>query len=233
MLERYQDTLMYWASTIMVAKIVCGLVFVPHWGGCLYGLYYGGFVDGDSVMYRYWACVYWAMQTFTGVGYGDMTGDSTTVHAMTTICIGFGAVVNAVLISQVLNALNPESHERKRQEKLQAVMSYIKVNNLPKSTSRRVMGHVRKQDMRQYADRDVIMSLPNGLRVEIFSHLFLESLTKVHLFRGSEGDEFINAIIAYLKPTQFVKGSLVYAEGDLASDGVHIITSGTASNSHN
>ena len=191
LIEKYQDDLIYWMPVITSSKLILILGFASHWIGCCYAMVYE-FPSETTVRERYIASLYFAMQTITTVGYGDMVtpergGETMLARCFSVVAMGVGGIIFGWLITNVLSALNPERHQRKHQERLHAVMSYLRANRIPSDIARRVMAHVRNQNARQGEDRAVLADLPNQLRVEVFEQLYFNLLETMHVFRGAGG----------------------------------------------
>ncbi|KAJ8613653.1 hypothetical protein CTAYLR_003138 [Chrysophaeum taylorii] len=229
LVDKYQDELIYVMGFISGSKLIFTLIYASHWMGCAYALVFK-FDDEKTVSERYVASIYYSMQTITTVGYGDMVSDErggSTIKArlFAIVCMGIGGLMFGWLITNVLNALSPESHERKHKELLHGIMGYLRVNRVPLSTSRRVLTHVRKQNSRQNADREMLSHLPHQLRVEIFDFLYRQNLVSVPLFHGAT-TKFINHICVRVMPITFLAGGHIYSRGDVAEDGLYILSAG-------
>ena len=111
---------------------------------------------------RYVTSVYWAMQTITTVGYGDLQDTTINSQIFSILCMAIGGAARVAelrgpaftkapsaggimfghLITSVFNALSPETHERQHQELVSAIMGYLRANNIPLAVSRHVLQHV-------------------------------------------------------------------------------------------
>ncbi|KAH8084383.1 voltage-gated potassium channel [Aureococcus anophagefferens] len=227
LMKKYQDELLYWLPLIQAGKLLVMLVFASHWMGCAYA---SVFPFGDDVTRseRYVACVYWAMQTITTVGYGDMGSPLLRCRLVAIVSMAVGALLFGWLIQYVLTVLDPDTFERKQQAKIERIMAYLRANSLPMDLAQRVIRHVRQQNSRQSEDRAVLEALPRQLRGEIFLNLYEEHVRTVPLFNGV-GPAFVADICAKLSPLTIPAGEVVYGVGDLADEGAYIVAAGVAS----
>ncbi|KAH8064651.1 voltage-gated potassium channel [Aureococcus anophagefferens] len=206
--KKYQDELLYWMPLIQASKLFFMLIFASHWMGCAYATVFP-FDErlSQGLGERYVDMVYWAMQTITTVGYGDMVSTKTSARLVSTTAMAVGGLIFGWLIQYVLNVLDPDTFERKQQARIERVMGYLRANALPVELSQRVIRHVRQQNSRQTEDRAVLMELPRQLRADVFEHLYKASLSDVTIFAGASGE-------------------VVYGENDLADEGTFIVNSG-------
>ncbi|KAH8075084.1 voltage-gated potassium channel [Aureococcus anophagefferens] len=205
LITKYQDELIYWMPFISATKLLFALLWASHWMGCCYALVFP--FDRDAgILARYVDCVYWAMQTITTVGYGDMTSTRTSA-LVATGGMAVGGLIFGWLIQYVLNVLDPDTFERKQQARVERVMAYLRANSLPNNLSQRVVRHVRQQNSRQTEDRSVLVELPRQLRSDICLHLY-------------EG--FISQVV----PLTIPLSELVYGSGDIAEEGAYVVVTG-------
>ncbi|KAH8086205.1 voltage-gated potassium channel [Aureococcus anophagefferens] len=140
--EKYEDEMMYVMGFLQGGKLVFVLVYASHWMGCCYALVFK-FTRGEvTVLERYVTSVYWAMQTITTVGYGDLQDTTINSQIFSILCMAIGGAAR-----------------------------------------------VRKQNSRQYVDRDMLGALPKQLRVEIYDYLRPSASRGRDHFRGDVAEE--------------------------------------------
>ncbi|KAH8098478.1 voltage-gated potassium channel [Aureococcus anophagefferens] len=225
--KKYQDELLYWMPLIQASKLFFMLIFASHWMGCAYATVFP-FDErlSQGLGERYVDMVYWAMQTITTVGYGDMVSTKTSARLVSTTAMAVGGLIFGWLIQYVLNVLDPDTFERKQQARIERVMGYLRANALPVELSQRVIRHVRQQNSRQTEDRAVLMELPRQLRrADVFEHLYKASLSDVTIFAGASV-AFLNDVCTKIVPLAIPQGEVVYGENDLADEGTFIVNSG-------
>jgi len=227
--RKYQDFLMYWTYLIETGRLVFLLIMASHWMGCFFALVY----PFDARMGRdvtlpekYVAMLYWAMQTITTVGYGDMTVQTTGGLLVATVCMAIGGLIFGWLIQYVLSVLDPDSFQHKQAERLSRTMQYLTANHLPTGVAARVLRHVRQQNSRQCEDRRVLDDLPRQMRAEVLAFLYNDKLAAVPLFRGAS-PTFRDEVSMHLFPANFGAGECVYLAGDLTDEGTYVVAAGS------
>ena len=108
LMKKYQDELLYWLPLIQAGKLVFILFFSSHWLGCMYAAVFP-FDKAVTRSERYVACVYWAMQTITTVGYGDMGSPPLRCRLVSTFAMAVGALLFGWLLQYVLTVLDPDT----------------------------------------------------------------------------------------------------------------------------
>ncbi|KAH8092703.1 voltage-gated potassium channel [Aureococcus anophagefferens] len=184
---KYQDRVLDWMPVISSMKLCLVLVFASHWMGCVYASVYK-FQESDKATTNWekWvACVYWAMQTITTVGYGDLTSKNTDARLVATAAMAVGGLIFGWLIQYVLTVVNPDTFEHKQQARLERVVRYLRANGLSKDVSLRVVRHVRNQNSRQREDKSVLTEIPRQLRAEICLELYSDVTRRVPFFAGA------------------------------------------------
>ncbi|KAH8079514.1 voltage-gated potassium channel [Aureococcus anophagefferens] len=224
LITKYQDELIYWMPFISATKLLFALLWASHWMGCCYALVFP--FDRDAgILARYVDCVYWAMQTITTVGYGDMTSTRTSARLVATGGMAVGGLIFGWLIQYVLNVLDPDTFERKQQARVERVMAYLRANSLPNNLSQRVVRHVRQQNSRQTEDRSVLVELPRQLRSDICLHLYEGFISQVPLLQGTN-HHFIADVCTKVVPLTIPLSELVYGSGDIAEEGAYVVVTG-------
>ncbi|KAK7249467.1 voltage-gated potassium channel [Aureococcus anophagefferens] len=223
---KYQDRVLDWMPVISSMKLCLVLVFASHWMGCVYASVYK-FQESDKATTNWekWvACVYWAMQTITTVGYGDLTSKNTDARLVATAAMAVGGLIFGWLIQYVLTVVNPDTFEHKQQARLERVVRYLRANGLSKDVSLRVVRHVRNQNSRQREDKSVLTEIPRQLRAEICLELYSDVTRRVPFFAGA-GDAFVTEICTHLAPLTTPAGDLIYSQSDPA-DALYVVLTG-------
>ena len=224
LLVRYQDFLIYHHHFISLLKVYLLTLLICHWLGCIYGLSYS--FDSVHKGTRWLQSMYWAVQSITSVGYGDMTSDNTSSLLIAILTMLVGVVVCSWIITAVITALSPDSSARRFQDRMHYVITYLKNNKLPQTVSKRVIHYYRWQNKNQFDEKAILHDLPAQLRKEIFDNMYNGWLDDIILFNGATS-QFMNEVCLRISPVSFPQYQVVYSEGELGSE-MYFITRGNA-----
>jgi len=224
LLARYQNTLIYYDSFISVGRVNLLVILISHWLGCLYGLMYEEFSEGQPRPARWLLSVYWAVQTITSVGYGDVPATNSYSQVVAIVTMLVGIVMCSWIMTNVMAAMNPDSSARRFRERLQYVLSYLKNNQLPAGVAKRVITFYRWQNMNQFDEKSVLADLPVQLRKDIFDNLYTDVLADVPIFKGCS-NQFMTEVCLRMSPVSYPQFHPVYCQGELGVD-MYFITKG-------
>ena len=127
LLYRYQNQLIYYL--LIASRGLRVVILLELWMGCIYGMNYEQNLDNNSSN-RWLQSIYWAVQSITSVGYGDMPADNEITMLIAIFTMLMGVVLCSWIMTNVLAAMNPDSSSKRFHERLQYVIAYLK-NNQP------------------------------------------------------------------------------------------------------
>ena len=226
LLNRYQNTLIYYHSFISVGRVNLLVILISHWIGCLFGLLHNWDVQQVTDKSTRWLLsVYWAVQSITSVGYGDIPAENPYTQVLSLFTMLIGVVLVSWIMTNVLAAMNPDSSARRFHERLQYVLAYLKNNQLPSGVAKRVITFYRWQNMNQFDEKSVLSDLPAQLRKDIFDNLYTDALKDVAIFSGCSS-QFMTEVSLRMAPISFPQFQTVYCKGELGSK-MYFITKGS------
>lgn len=225
-LQQWRKRAVKSSNALQLAFFVYWLLLSVHWIACGW-LALRGVTPGEEAS-NYLRALYWTIQTFSTVGYGDLTPETNaqTVYALVVMLIGVG--VYGFLIGNVAGLLaniDPAKVQHlKNLDKLTAFMNY---RNIPPEIQRRIRDYYDYiWDKRlSYDESTVISELPPSLKTEVSLFLKRDIIAKVPLFHGAD-EEFVKEIALQMKPLVFMPGDYVYKAGEPGRD-MYFISKGT------
>ncbi len=214
------------SNVLQLAFFLYWLLLSVHWIACGW-LALRGVTPGAEAS-NYLRALYWAIQTFSTVGYGDVTAtnDAQTLYALVVMLIGVG--VYGYLIGNVASLLaniDPAKvHHLQNLEKLTAFMNY---RSIPPEIQKRIRDYYDYlwEKRLSFDESNVIADLPPSLKTEVSLFLKRDIIAKVPLFQGAS-EEFIKEIALEMKPLVFMPGDYVYHAGEQGRD-MYFINKGT------
>ena len=243
-LQRYEDRAVSIARFMTFARIVFVLFFLGHSLGCMFfffsnkewrsssedATYFedGGWFVWDDVdlsyasqattTEAYIASVYWAFQTVTTVGYGDLTPITLSERIVSTIAMVAGSLMFSVMMSSIFNAMNPDSVKARNAILIDAVSNFAKNNQMPRKLAARVRQFYRRQSHDTVDDRRVITGLSSDLRMDVLRVLYLDFMRENPLFNAvlKRDEEALMLVVSYILPMTIPQAAAVYIRGESA-----------------
>ena len=204
------------------------MILISHWIGCLFGLLHNWDAETErpsSKATKWLRSVYWAVQSITSVGYGDIPAENPYTQVLSLFTMLIGVVLVSWIMTNVLAAMNPDSSARRFHERLQYVLAYLKNNQLPAGVAKRVITFYRWQNMNQFDEKSVLSDLPAQLRKDIFDNLYTDGLKDIPIFAGCSS-QFMTEISLRMSPISFPQLQNVYCQGELGTK-MYFITKGS------
>jgi hyperpolarization activated cyclic nucleotide-gated potassium channel 1 len=97
-------------SFLRMLKLFIQVIFIVHLMGCMWffnatlieqsWVSDNGFED-ESIMYKYFVSIYWATQTITTVGYGDIAIIDISEYILATLSMIFGVSLYTYLVGSI------------------------------------------------------------------------------------------------------------------------------------
>ncbi len=198
-----------------------------HWIACGW-LALRGLPSPEKASSAYLSALYWTVQTFATVGYGDQppTNDAQTLYAVIVMILGvamYGYMIGN--IASILANIDPAKVQHlERMEKLTAFMNY---RNLPPAIQQRIRDYYSYlwNKRLSFDEAEVISALPPTLGTEISLFLKRDFIQRVPIFQDAS-EEFIKEIALHMKPLVFMPGDYVYKAGESGRD-MYFISRGT------
>lgn len=228
------------------ARLGLSLVLWMNAAACVYGLIASseGFahswpndapaaqaaLDAANPFYLYQASLYFAVITFTTIGYGDYTPTTTGERAFTFFYIFCNIWILTITIGTVTSWLQQAEKARTAlADKLDDVKNYCRFRGLPNDLSADMMRFFRfKASVKGYegSDFDQLVDLTPSLRGEVADYLRMTVMAKWGLPRVLDR-QFLTALVLRLRRERRSQGEYLTLQGTAARK-FFIITAGTA-----
>jgi len=215
------------ATWLRLAFFAYWILLSMHWIACGW-LALRGIPAAAHARSAYLNALYWTVQTFATVGYGDQppATDAQTLYAIVVMILGvamYGYVIGN--IASILANIDPAKVQHlERMGRLTAFMNY---RNIPPEMQQRTRDYYSYlwNKRLSFDEGEVIAALPPSLGTEISLFLKRDFIQRVPIFQGAS-EEFIKEIALHMKPLVFLPGDFVYKAGELGRD-MYFISRGT------
>ena len=199
------------------------LIFI-HWLSCGWTVLYS-FPAGTEDSTKYINSLYWCVQTFTTVGYGDITPLNNSQHIYSILVMLFGVGVYGYLIGNVANILSKRDPAKAQYFKnIESLKAFSNFRKIPLGLQKKIRDYyvyIWKKRL-GYDESAFITKLPLGLQNEVSLFLKRDILDKIPLFKGID-DRFLREMSLHLRPVVFTPGEYVFREGDKGNEMFFVI----------
>ncbi|KAK8698444.1 hypothetical protein V6N13_114562 [Hibiscus sabdariffa] len=240
---RLEKDINYSYFWVRYSRLICVTLFVVHNSGCYIYLlaakhhdpgrtWIGAALGADfkekqTLFSRYATSVYWALVTFTTVGYGD-------IHPVNTgemVFDFFYMLINLGLYAYLfgnMTILVAQSATRTRlfRESIRAASCFSLRNQLPRILQDQILEHLNlkfRTDSEAVQQQETLKSLPKAIRSSISNYLFHSVIENVYLFHGVSKD-FLFPLASEMKPEYFPPKEDVILQNEVPTDFYILVT---------
>ncbi|KAI3780235.1 hypothetical protein L2E82_10206 [Cichorium intybus] len=173
---------------------------------------------------RYITSLYFAIVTMATVGYGDIHAVNNREMVFIIIFISGDMILGAYLLGNMAALIVKGSKTERFRDKMTDLIKYMNKNNLGRTISNEIKGHVRLQYESSYNDTVVLQDIPASFRAKISQKLYEPYIKEVPLFKGCS-PAFIKQIAIKVHEELFLPGEVIIEEGNIA-DQLYIVCHG-------
>ena len=178
-------------------------------------------VDADAWT-QYLASYYWASQTLTTVGYGDISAETATERILAILWMIVGVGFYSFTIGNLSSFLaDSDRRSLALQNKLMAFNTFAKNARLSEFVRQKIQTFYEqnhKENVYCWIDpSDLLTSLPTPLKKHLLFHSYYPMIQDIHLLKMDVN--FTIAILLDLKVLKLAKGDILYREEDPSAEG--------------
>lgn len=179
----------------------------------------GPLVFGLNGVERYVVSLYWAVVTFTTVGYGDFSPSNAGEQIWGMIFMFLNIIVQSWIIGSItLLIVKGDEKTGDYRDSLQVLNQYSAMHEFDKSFQKKLKTQLRLEfSNREIADEQVLKHFPSAVRRKVLRKLYLPSLAKTSLMKGIR-PQFVDAFLAACSVEIFSPGEEIVERGSISSD---------------
>eukprot|EP00347_Sterkiella_histriomuscorum_P001048 403373535 len=239
-MKRLFDSIKMNAGIVRMISVTITVFFLVHLVGCFWFLSAKlddfnpdtwvvrlGYMDVEPSG-QYLASIYWALQTLTTVGFGDINAKTISEKIIAILWMIFGVGFYSFTIgnlSQIIASIDTQSAILS--QKLSILSEFAKRTDLPTDVMFRIRRHLENNNKHQNnleEQEKLLNDLPAALRSEVVKHTHGEIIQKINFFKEKDPD-FLWAILPALRPIKLMPTDVLYTQGD-HSDEIYFIKKG-------
>ena len=223
-LERYQETLLRVYKGVTILRLVAFLILLSHWTACLYAYVYDFTredMSGESGQksHMYVASLFWAVQTLTTVGYGNVVPTTVAERVVAILVMITGGFVFSAIISGVNMTMDEDSPGNRFAVLMNHVRELLAENKMPSGLQSRVRSHYKSSAKpAKLVNRDIITPLPEAIRADVNFYIYGKPMVTGLKASGTvEPDSIVIEILCRTMDTKmFARGSRMCYPYELA-----------------
>lgn len=157
--------------------------------------------------------MYWALQTLTTVGYGDIHAYSVSekIAALAWMIIGVGFYSFTIgNLSSIINTIDVKAAHL--QQKLNILTEFAKRTKLPDDVQNRIkrfLENNHNEHLSLFDQKQLLSEIPASLRAEVVSHTHGEIIKNIKFFNDKD-PHFLFSILPILKPMKVYRKDILY-----------------------
>lgn len=189
----------------------------------------GGQVAEMDTFERYLTSLYWAIITFTTVGYGDYSpvNEVEQVWGMTFMLLSM-IISSWIIGSMTLVIVKQDEATGLYRDALQVLKQYAAIHSLDRVAHKSLKTQLKLEfKNREIADQQVLAQFPSAVRRKVLRKLYLPSLLQTRLLQNTR-QQFIDAFLSGCTVEIFCPGEELLHRGSACSD-LYLLVEGVVS----
>jgi Cyclic nucleotide-binding domain/Ion transport protein len=230
-LVRIAQILRFWRQKFLRASDFLSLGFfafwiliLVHWFSCGWIVLYK-FKETQHNADKYLTSLYWCVQTFTTVGYGDITPQNHQQLIYSIVVMLFGVGVYGYLIGNVASILSKRDPAKTQFfQNLEKLKAFINYRYLPSNIQKRIRDYYTYiwKNKLGYDETSFLSELPLGLKNEVSLYLKRDMIKRISLFQNID-DNFLREVSIRMRPLIFTPGDFIFKKGDKGNEMYFVI----------
>ena len=157
--------------------------------------------------------MYWAFQTLTTVGYGDVYGKTTLERVYCCLWMIFGVAFYSFTIGNlqsIISTIDVKASELAA--KLNTLAGFAKRNKLPDNVALKIKKFLENNNSNNTSlseSKALLNELPSTLRAEVVKQTYADIILKIKFFNKKDAD-FLWAFLPALKPMKVYSKDILY-----------------------
>ncbi|XP_070180487.1 voltage-gated delayed rectifier potassium channel KCNH1-like [Littorina saxatilis] len=186
------------------------------------------YIGGPSTEMRYLTALYFTLSCMTGVGFGNVSANTQTEKLFSVFMMIIGSLLYALIFSNVTTIFQQfYSSFARYHDMLNSVREFMKLHDVPKSLSERVMDYiVSTWAITKGIDITKVLNYcPKDMKADLCVHLNRKVFLEHPAFRLAS-DGCLRALAMHFNMTHSAPGDLIFHQGE-SLDSLCFVVSGS------
>jgi len=207
-------------------------VYNVHWSACIFWqlarihdfddttwVFNNNFgLENENISTQYATSLYWAVTTFTTVGYGDISPQNNDERAYVIIYMMMNLGMTAYLIGNMTALVSKDdSRTALFRDHLDDVSKFMKQNNVHSELRTQVIQFIQLQNkMKLKRGTTAMDTLPPAIRLPIRLRQYEDIVGNLDIFHDTSA-QFLERILGHVSEELYMKGMRIVNSGDYGS----------------
>ena len=174
----------------------------------------------------YISSLYFLIETFTTVGYGDIYCSCLTEYIFQIILLSIGVVTYSFIITIIGNYVNNESQAQIKHDQQLTLLEEIRIEypQMPFNLYRKIHQHLESLSHQQKkCDFNILVnSLPYSIKNLVLFKVYDKHINNFHFFKDCENSDFISKILQSFIPVFSKKHAFIIHEDEIVENIVFV-----------
>jgi CRP-like cAMP-binding protein len=179
----------------------------------------GSLVEDLNGSERYLTSLYWAVITFTTVGYGDFSPVNSAEQIWGMVYMLLNMIIQAWFIGSItLIIVKGDEETNEYRDTVHILNEYSALHSFDRNFRKRLVAQLKLvYNSREISDEQVLKPFPSSVRRKVLRRLYLQPLLNTSLMKGIR-EQFVDAFLTTCNVEIFSPGEEVLHRGSISSD---------------
>ena len=182
-------------------------------------------IQDETYLIQYLTSIYFIIVTITTVGYGDITGITSSEIIFQIYLLIIGTIAYSFTISYISNMIIKMNERSKNFEKNMEIINEIKLNHphMKNALYNELLRNVYNMKLYEKKDKHILLdSLPYSLKNILIINMNQHIINNFIFFKNIDNSDFIIKVVNSFVPIISIKDDIIIQEGDYIKEIIFI-----------
>ena len=182
-------------------------------------------MQNENYSVQYLTSIYFIIVTITTVGYGDITGLSSSEIGFQIYLLIIGTIAYSFTISYISNQIVKINQRSMNFEKNMDIINEIKLHNpcMNDCLYNEVVRNINNMKLYEKKDKHILLdSLPYFLKNKLIICMYQDTINNFIFFKNIDNSDFIAKVVTSFVPIISIKDDIVIQEGNYITEIIYV-----------